>query len=132
MDERVSESSKNLKKKSGENALPPRAVEAGDIVLDEGYKGTEDDGAVGGPGIIDPNDGGDLEAEDQDVEGADDGQATGQTGFFKQPAGDGIRLAVKPDKPPGAEDIERLCPQKRDHREREKCDFNMGHGLGKW
>jgi hypothetical protein len=112
--------------------MAARAVEAGDIVLDEGNEGTKGDRAVGGPGIVDPNDGGDLEAEDQEVERADDGHSTGQAGFFKQPAGDGIRLAVESDKPPSAEDIERFCPQERDHREREKGDFKRGHGLGEW
>ncbi len=77
-------------------------------------------------------DGGDLETEDQNVEGAGDGHAEGHAGFFKEPAGDGIRLAVLADEPPGAEDIERFCPQKRDDRESEKGGFKRGHGLGKW
>jgi hypothetical protein len=108
-------------------AVAARAVEAGDIVLDKGDEGAEGDGSVGGPGIVESNDGGDLKGEAQDLEGADDGHACGEAGFFKEPAGDGIRLAVEPDKPPGAEDIERLCPQKRDHREREKGDFSNRH-----
>ena len=112
--------------------MAARAVEAGDIVLDVGDEGTECDGAVDGPGIVEPNDGGDLETEDQDVERANDGHASAQTGFFKKPACDGIRLAVQTNKPPGADDVECLCPQKSDHREREKGGFKRGHGLGKW
>jgi len=71
-------------------AVAARAVEASDIVLNVGDKGTEGDRAVGGPGIVDPNDGGDLETEDQNVERADDGHAAGEAGFFKEPACDGI------------------------------------------
>ena len=121
--------SKYFDKKPGNRTMPADAVEAGDIVLDEGDEATEGDGAVGGPRIVEPNDGGDLEAENQHVERADDGHATGEAGSFKKPACDRVRLAVEPNKPPGAEDIERLCPKKRDHREREKGDFKRGHGL---
>ncbi len=70
--------------------MAARAVEAGDIVLDVGDEGAEGDGAVGSPGIVEPNDGGDLKAEDQNVERADDGHAAGEAGFFKEPACDGI------------------------------------------
>ena len=108
------------------------AVEAGDIVLNEGNERTEADCAVGGPRVVAPDNGDNLKAEDQEVERADYAHATDQTGFFKQPAGDGIRLAVQTNKPPGADDIKHFCPQKRNHREREKGGFKRGHGLGKW
>ena len=66
------------------------AVEAGDIVSNEGNERTEGDCAVGGPRVVAPDNGDNLEAEDQEVERADYAHATDQTGFFKQPAGDGI------------------------------------------
>jgi hypothetical protein len=97
--------------------------EAGDIVLDEGNEGTECDRAIGGPGIVDPNDGGDLEAEDHDVERTDHAHATDQTGFFKQPAGDGIRLAVHPDETPSADDIERLRPKQGSCSDKKQARF---------
>ena len=80
----------NAEKHVCHRAVAARAVEASDIVLNVGDKGTEGDRAVGGPGIVDQNNDGDLETEDQDVERADYGHASAQTGFFKKPACDGI------------------------------------------
>lgn len=108
-------------------AMSARAVEAGDIVLDVGDGGAEGDCAVGGPGIVEPNDGGDLESEDGKIHRANDRHSACEAGFFKKPAGEGIRLAVNSDKPLGADDIERFCPHQRHRRQREKGDFKQGH-----
>ena len=78
------------------------AIEAGDIILDEGDEGTEEHGSVREPWRVDPNNGSQLGGEEQEVEGADDGDAASQPGFVKQPEGDRIRLAVHADETPSA------------------------------
>ena len=109
--------------------MAARAVEAGDIVLDEGNEGAECDGAVGGPGIVEPDDSRQLARKDGEIQRANDGHSACEACFFKQPAGERIRLGVNSDKPPSAEDVERLGPKERHRREREKGDFKQGRGL---
>lgn len=86
----LSDSTIKLKEKSCKNAVAARAVEAGDIVLDEGDEEADEHGSICEPWRIDPNNGSQLDGEDQEVESADDGDASSQSGFVKQPAGDRV------------------------------------------
>lgn len=109
--------------------MAARAVEAGDIILDEGDEGTDEHGAMREPWRVDPNNGSQLGGEEQEVKGADDGDAASQPGFFKQPAGDRIRLAVHADETPSANDIERLRPKQGSGRANKECGFQWRHGF---
>ena len=109
--------------------MAARAVEAGDIVLDEGDEKTDEHGAMGEPWRVDPNNGSQLGGEEQEIESANDGDAASQAGFFKEPVGDGIRLPVQADKTPSADHIERLRPKQGDGRANKECGFRESMGL---